>query len=204
VNKTIVKLFIAALLLTSRTSLSLAQEGAPSEGMSPEQQAIMTRMQEYSTPNEHHDVLKMFEGAWVADVKYWMDPAEEPGVSQGTSKGQMIMGGRFLEITFTGSMMEQPFEGRGLYGYDNIRKEYRNIWLDSMGTGIMVSSGQYDPATKTITEEGSMSCPITNSDRWYRGAIKIVDNDHYTYETFMKDAEGKEFRAMLITYTRQQ
>ena len=53
--------------------------------------------------------------------------------------------------------------------------------------------------------EGRMSCPITNErNRWYKAVTTFIDPDHYTYESFMKDADGKEFRSMIISYTRAQ
>ena len=58
---------------------------------------------------------------------------------------------------------------------------------------------------KHLAEEGSQSCPITNEPhRWYRASTIIIDADHYTYETFMKDTDGREFRSMVISYTRAQ
>lgn len=179
------------------------QEAAEAPEMTQEQKDIQARMQEYTTPTENHKVLEQMAGNWKTDVKFWMDPKGPVQEAQGTSEGKMIMNGRFLEQTYKGEMMGQSFEGRGLYGYDNLRKEYTTLWFDSMATGIMTSSAKYDPATKTFSEEGTMSCPITNeAHRWYRAVATFKDADHYTYESYMKDKDGKEFRGMLIEYTR--
>jgi hypothetical protein len=173
--------------------------------MSEEQKAMMERMKEFSTVNEHHDLLKSLVGTWKTTVKFWMDPAGQPEESEGTSEAKMIMGGRFVEQAYNGTAMGQPFEGRGLVGYDNLKKEYTSIWFDNMSTGIMTGAGQYDPATKVMTEEGSMSCPMTQeTHRWSKNVTTFTDDDHYTYESFMKDKEGKEFKAMSITYSKVQ
>ena len=67
----------------------------------------------------------------------------------------------------------------------------------------MVGSAQFDPATKTLNETGAMSCPLTmEKNRPMRSAWKIVDNDHNTYEAFMNDQDGKEYKAMEIAYER--
>lgn len=206
-NKIAFKMLVAGIFLLTGSVVGFAGDMAPAaqEEMTEEQKALQARMQEYSTPNEHHEFLKSLSGTWTTNVKFWMDPKGEAQESEGTSEAGMIMGGRFLEQKFNGAFMGQPFEGRGLYGYDNIRKEYTGLWFDNMATGIMISSAKHDPATKTMTEEGSMSCPITNErDRWYKAVTTFVDSDHYTYESFMKDADGKEFRSMIISYTRAQ
>ena len=204
--KTIVfKMLILGVVLFTGATILLAEEMKATEApaMTEEQKAMQARMQEFTTVNENHKALEALVGSWKTNVKFWMDPKGAPEESEGTSEGKMIMGGRFLEQTFTGTAMGQPFEGRGIYGYDNLRKEYTVIWLDNMATGIMISAGKYDPTNKTLTEVGSMSCPITNeAHRWYRAVTTLTDVDHYTYETYMKDKDGTEFKAMLITYTR--
>lgn len=187
---------------------AMAAEG-PSAGdqaeMAEEQKAVQARMEEFMTPNANHAVLKEYEGKWKAQVKFWMDPAGDPEISEGTVDAQMIMDGRFLEQKFNGTMMGQPYEGRGLYGYDNQRKEFTVLWFDSFSTGIMTGTAKYDPSTKIMTEDGSMSCPITNeAHRKYRASTTWKDVDTYVYESYMKDTEGKEFKGMEITYTRMK
>ncbi|MCA9402964.1 MAG: DUF1579 family protein, partial [Candidatus Omnitrophica bacterium] len=51
--------------------------------------------------------------------------------------------------------------------------------------------------------EGTFSCPLTNSERWNRSKTTFVDEDTWTFEMFMEDENGEEFRSMLITYTRR-
>ena len=43
---------------------------------------------------------------------------------------------------------------------------------------------------------------MTNGQIRFRGMMTLSDADHYTYEMFMKDDSGKEFRTMRIQYTR--
>jgi len=167
-----------------------------------EQKKMQERMKEYSTPNENHERLKSFAGNWKARVKLLMDP-QGPQEIDGTSQSKMIMGGRYLEQTFHATMMGQPYEGRGICGYDNLRKEYTGLWFDNKGTGTMRSAGKYDAASKTLTEEGTMSCPgSAETDGWYKAVTTLKDADHYTYESFRKDKDGKVFKTMSITYTR--
>lgn len=225
-NRNLTHLILALVLSLAYTPLAQAQDApapepiadetapiapsdatAPSaeaaETMTPEQQAMMANMQAYSTPNENHELLAGLAGKWSVKVTHWMKPGTEGEVSMGSMTSAMIMGGRFLEQNFSGSMMEQPFEGKGLYGYDNIQKKFNTVWYDNIGTGIMSTGGSYDTATKKLTEEGTMSCPMTNGERWYRAETTLTDNDHYTYETYMKDEAGAEFRSMLIEYSRE-
>jgi len=71
-----------------------------------------------------------------------------------------------------------------------------------MGTGIMLSEGDYDPATKTFTypsEEEMMPGVKTK----VREVIKITDKDHHTFEWY-EDRGGQETKTMEINYTRKK
>ena len=198
-------LWILLLVLgLSAAGVSVQAEDMMPGEMTAEQKEMMERFQAYQTVNENHALLKQLEGDWTAKIMHWMAPGAPAEEMMGAGAAQMTMGGRFLEQNFTGSYQGQPFVGRGVYGYDNIQQKFVSIWYDNMGTGIMMSyDSTYDPAAKKLTEEGNMSCPMTNNQRWYRAELTFgEDEDHYTYETFMKDENGEEYRAMLIEYTR--
>jgi hypothetical protein len=165
--------------------------------------AMMEKWKEFSTPNENHQVLGTLVGNWNYTIKWWMSPDAKPEESKGASEIEWIMGGRFIEHTVEGTSMGQPFEGMGIIGYDNEKKQYQSIWIDNMGTGIMTGSGNYDPDTKTLTDQGTFSCPA-EGQKSYRGVTKIIDKDNFTYEWYMTGPDGKEFRAMEIVYTRKK
>ena len=178
---------------------------APMPGMD---EAMMAKMKEFMTPNENHRVLDYFVGNWDYSMKFWMKPEMAPEETTGTSDGKWILDGRFLQQTVKGMSMGQPFEGLALIGYDNAKKEYRNIWLDNMGTGVMMSSSTYDPTAKTFTEKGSHSCPLENSgEKAFRAVIEVQDQNHYTYKWFTtppNEPTASEFKAMEINYTRKK
>lgn len=167
-------------------------------------EATMAKMKEYSTPNENHALLQSLAGIWEYTMKWWMSPDAPPEVSSGTNKIVSILGGRFIKQIISGTSMGQPFEGRGTMGYDNIKKKFVATWIDNMATGIMSSTSTYDPATKTFTEEGNTTCPLEESGtRSFKAMTKIIDENNFTYEMYLKDPGGKEFKAMEITYKRK-
>ena len=165
--------------------------------------AEMAKMEALMAPGEAHKVLEPLAGQWTYTSKFWMTPDGPAQESTGASTDSLIYGGRFLMQVVKGTMNEKPFEGLGFTGYDNIRKEYVSVWLDGVATGLMTSSGQYDAATKTITETGSHSCPLTGEkDRKVRSVVTLVDNDHKTYTAYAAGPDGKETKMMEISYTR--
>ncbi len=182
---------------------SVASDQAAAPEAAQDTDPKMEAWKKASSPGEHHKALEIFTGNWNYSMRWWQSPEAQPEESKGSNKGEWILGGRFVEQEVKGVAMGQPFEGLSITGYDNVKEEYNTVWLDNMSTGIMTSSSQYDAASKTFLEKGSFSCPMTGEkSRSFRGVIKIVDNDNYTYEMYGNDEAGKEFKVMEITYAR--
>ena len=180
---------------------------AEAKGSGMGKDAMMAKWMEISSPNENHKVLESLIGEWDHVVKWWDSPEMEPQVSKGSSKTSWIMGGRFIQQDVEGEAMGQPFQGMGITGYDNVAKKYISTWIDTMSTGMMKGSGQYDAATNTLTEEGIYSCPFKgdDTDKAYKTVITFVDENTYTYEMYSTGPMGGDvFRTMEITYTKKQ
>lgn len=193
---------LVLIALSLLTATGFAEETKPA--MTPEQQAKMAEIKKYMEPNEHHKALEPLIGQWKAKLQCWMDPQGQPELSEGTINNYWIMGGRFVQQDFKGVAMGQPFEGMGITGYDTIRAEYTSIWLDSMATGIMVSTGQLENGA--LSQSGTMSCPLTmEKARAMRSVWKIIDANHNTYEMYMTDPKtGQEYKGMEISCERVQ
>ena len=180
-----------------------ANEASKMDTKTPADQVMMEKMKKMTSPSDAHKILEPLAGKWNYTSKFWMTAEGNPEESSGTSEGLMVFGGRFLKEDFKGVWMNEPFNGLGYTGYDNIKEEYTTIWLDNMATGIMKMSGKYDAAKKMISFSGSNSCPLTGEkDRPGRSELTIVDNDHHTYVMYMTAADGKEFKGMAIDYVR--
>ncbi len=165
-----------------------------------------THMKEWmkaATPGEEHKTLATLAGSWKYTSKWWNDPTAKPSESTGTSTNKMVMGGRWLQAEAKGKAMGQPFTGMGLTGFDNVKKNFETMWIDSMGTGMAKGTGTWDATTKTITETGSFSDPTEKTmTKNYRAITKIMDKNNYTYEMFATGSDGKEYKMMEMTYKR--
>lgn len=179
-----------------------AAAGKEPPAMTPEQKAAMEKMQKAATPGAPHKILAQLEGKWKAEVKSWQDPKAPPTVSEGTSEAKMILGGRFLQEFFKGSFMDEPFEGIGLTGYDNVLKKFQGVWVDSMGTTMMTSEGTMDPSGKVMTCTMTYSDCMTGKATTARNVTKIVDHNKHMMEMYGPGPDGKEYLMMEITYTR--
>ena len=55
--------------------------------------------------------------------------------------------------------MGGKFEGAGLIGYDNLSKQFQQVWVMTMGTNIDVMTGTWDAETSTLEWKGKMTMP---------------------------------------------
>jgi hypothetical protein len=166
-------------------------------GVTPEMmQAMMEKMQ----PGPKHAELAKQVGEWDADCEHYM-PGMPVEKSKGTAKITMVMGGRFLREDFKGTVMGQSFEGQMLLGYDNNLKRYDSTWIDSMGTGTMVTHSKTDSPDELT---GSFYCPMVQKEVNARLVTKPVSNDEHIFEMYAPGPDGKEAMMMRITYHRKK
>jgi hypothetical protein len=152
-------------------------------------------------PGAPHAQLAELAGEWSYSITYWNGPGAEAQTIEGTAVKQMILGGRYLEETLTGEFLGRPLRGLGITGYDNVTREYVAIWLDNAGTTIGVYRGKgSDKGVRTLTS--TMHEPVTGSPLAVRTAMRVVDGDHHTFESYLTLPDGTEFLHMRVEYTR--
>ncbi len=88
-----------------------------------------------------HKALEYFAGRWRVEGKMWAAPGAPPTESVNSNEGEMILGGRYVRLTYRGEMMGQPFEGLQISGYDNIAKAYTTFWIDNSVDQLLPAEG---------------------------------------------------------------
>lgn len=190
-------MFCAAVLAAGPSAL--AQNGDQPGGAAEDPFAAMM---EAATPGPEHEMLKQFEGSWRARAVMWFGP--EPTTSEGTMTNTLVLDGRFLRHDYKADMMGQPFQGLGYWGYDKGRKEWVGTWMDTWGTGIMISGrGTYDAAGKAWTMHATYFNPETGEEEKQKEVVKVIDPDTHVMQMFMVGPGGEEQKVMEITYTRK-
>lgn len=155
-----------------------------------------------STPSAKHALLKQYIGNWKTESKFWQSPVQAPEVSKGTAKFTSVLGGRFIEQEFKGKMMGMPMTGKGLIGYDNAQEKFVSNWIDSMGTGVMVSSGSLEQDSNSIEMKGEFFCPLMKKNVITREVMSPVAKNSFKFEMFGPGMDGKEMKMLEVTYTR--
>ena len=116
----------------------------------PDSATIAKAWEDYMTPAETHKMLALENGFWNEEMTMWMESGAEPMKGTMTSEAKMLFGNRFQETMHEGDFMGMPFEGKSTLAFNNASQEFTSTWIDNMITGIMIMTGKYDEASKTI------------------------------------------------------
>ena len=158
---------------------------------------------EMASPGEHHKHIARMEGKWEVEASFWYTPDTKPQVASGLSTSRFILDGRYLETEYVSEVNGMPFAGRGIMGYDRVAGEYVDIWVDSMGTGIMVMRGSCSDDGRVITLKGEHVDPATRERIKIRSVTSFADDDHFRVEMWNRMPGGAEFKSMELSYTRK-
>ena len=187
-----------AVSLPAQPALASEHEPAMSEDMQKEMMVWM----KLAEPGPQHEGLARYVGSWKGEVFMWMAPGMEPMVDSSTAEGKMILGGRYLEFIHSGSFGGMPFEGRAIEAYSHLDQRYESTWIDNFGTLILFFTGSASADGSRREMKTSFSDPIKGGTTAYRTVFEWLDEDQFTYTTYMDKGEG-EFKNMMIKFTRQ-
>lgn len=154
--------------------------------------------QTFSKPGPEHEALKKMEGTW--DVQLTL-PGNLKGKGRMTSK--MECGGLWLERDLNANLGGLKLQTKSLDGYDPIKKKYISVQFDSLTTVPMSLEGDYDPATRTLTQTGE-GRDFDGSPEQVKSVFKQLDDDHQSVEVYRVYPDGKVAKHLTIEYTRRK
>lgn len=194
---------VAASVVLAGRGPAIAQEMGEVE-MPPEMQEAFAAYAELQQPSEHHAELAKWIGEWDCQVSVMMDPDAPPMQSRGSATFSWLHEGLWVKQEFRGEMMGQAFNGFGISGYDNFRKQYVDMWVDSMSTSMTTMRGSTMPGSDVVAMFGEMDEPMTGEiGKIVRNVITHHSDDHATFE-MQEVMYGEPFTVMQIEYRRRK
>ena len=198
------KLLTTVCLLFSLAFASAQEKAQEAPEPSPEDlQKMMAAYMEMIKPGAEHEEFKAFVGKWNAKGKMWMDTNAPPLESVAEVTFELALGGRYLFQHYESAESPfGPYKGMGVSAYDKGKKEYVHTWMDTAGTGIMVSTGKMVDGVMTLDSEPVFD-PMSQHDIAFRTTSKFIDDDNIHFEMHTLSEDGKpEFKVMEIEYMR--
>lgn len=176
-----------------------AQPGIPS----PEEMKKMQEAYENAAkPGKMHEHLTRDAGTWEGKVKMWEAPGQPPKESTCTSVLTPVFDGLFVKDEVHGTMMDKPFHGLGIYGFDNASQKFQVAWIDNFGSGIMNGTGELSSDGKTLTWTMTGNDPITKKPKAMREVDRHTGDDAMVMEMYEPGMDGKEMKIVEISFKR--
>jgi hypothetical protein len=150
-------------------------------------------------PGEEHKQLARLAGDWTFTSKFSME-GQQPEESTGTAKLMMTLDGRFLHEQNSGSMMNAPYNGIRVIGYNTGTKRYETVWSWTLSTGLLIMTGTSSDGGKTIRFEGSYD--EGQGPQKMVVTLRINGDDHFVYE--MGDPAQAGGPMLVLDYKRKE
>ena len=165
--------------------------------------ALMNTIPDAAEPGGEHERLQALVGDWKAETRAWRHAGATVEEGRGTVSNFWMLDGRFVGQEYKSRAQRPKYQGLGALGYDNIKKMYTSVWLDTMSTSIYAATGSCDTSGNVVTLEGVYQDPVTGTSVRCRSITRIINRKKYTFELFKEGSDGKLFKALDITYTRK-
>jgi hypothetical protein len=153
--------------------------------------------QEFERPGPEHAHMKEFVGKWDAVMEMGGQK------SKATAEYRTICDGMWLESDFEGDLGGIKFQGHGVDGYNQKKKKYVGVWVDSMSSAPLHFEGDIDPTTKLMVMSGESLGPDGKPQK-FKSTTEFKDKNHFTFKMYMVEPDGKEQPAFTIDYTRRK
>ncbi|MEX2186004.1 MAG: DUF1579 domain-containing protein [Pirellulales bacterium] len=158
--------------------------------------AALSQAQELPKPGQEHEKLKKLEGAWDAVLE------SQGQKHKATATYKSICGGMWMASDFQGDLGGIAYSGHGLDGYDQQKKKYVGVWVQSMSSAPMHYEGNLDD--KDVLVMTGTACDLEGKPEQFKNTTAWKDDDHFSFKMYMVDAEGKEQLAFTIEYARKK
>jgi hypothetical protein len=157
-----------------------------------------------ATPGKMQEHLVKEAGVWDGKTTMYM-PGAEPTEGECVSTITPMMDGRYVKCEIKGDMPGMgPFEGFGIYGFDNVLQKFVSSWVDNQSTGMMTGTGELSEDGKVMTWKCTFTCPITKKATALRQIETITGPNTKRFEMFGPDPKtGKDHKMMTIELTKK-
>jgi hypothetical protein len=167
----------------------------------PDDQSLEAMMK-LANPNENHELLEQMEGDWVIEWEHYYSPDAEPFTGTGESKNEMVLGGRFLQLSGNTIFNGEEKKLIQFIGYDNRLGYNFLIGMDEFGTYAIFCEGEYNREMNQWTFVGVDLDPTGTEDFPYRIELTVKGRNEFTMDTYIGN-EDEEVKAMSVKYKKK-
>ena len=153
----------------------------------------------YTGATKFHALFKKSVGTWSATVT----SPDSDGTSTAREVNEMV-GELWLSSSFKGQFMGQPFEGRGITGYDGEKKKYVGVWVDTMSDKVLVGEGDFEEDRQALVMNFPAKDEVTQKDIIQKHILKFVDANTRQFKIMVPGPDAKHSKEVLkIDYVKK-
>jgi hypothetical protein len=178
-------------------SVTAQQDGQ--HEMEMDMDAMMEVWLEAGRPGPEHEEMAQSVGMFDAHGTMYM-PDGSTSDWHGTVERNAIFGGRYIleHYRVEDMAMFGEFEGYGVAGFNKATGKYEQVWLDSLSTMMLMSTGQKDG--NEVTMYGSRADPMSGQTQKTKSVTTINDDGSFVLDMYMVMPQG-EMHEMTIRHT---
>ncbi len=148
-------------------------------------------------------LLQAYTGQWQGMTRTWFEPDKLADESSWQGTIYPILGNRFIQYDYTGSLQGDAFEGKALIGFNAMTKQFEMAWIDSLhqSTGIMYCQGHQ--TTTGFMVLGSFRASEDGPEWGWRTDFELLNSKQLRIRAYNISPEGMEYLGVETLYTRR-
>ena len=158
-----------------------------------------------------HKMLSKLAGKWNLNYKLWINPNYEPEEGSGSADAELILGGRFLQISMDYSLYEKELTSEHIFGYDTNVKRFSIFSIDEFGTDAIFEYGDFNVDKEAVVFTGidSISVNPSTGEKSYQYRLELYipteeEVNGFGFNTYFLDPEGKWKPLMETSFTKTE
>jgi hypothetical protein len=146
----------------------------------------------------HHALLHAMRGTWRGTTSTWFDPLKTPEDSPTEARVELLLGGRFVRLTYASSVMGTKHAGEMTFGYAD--EHFTIAWIDSFHTSNAITPLKGEPGRDAISCLGSYAA---GTETWgWRIAASLSEEGELLVQEWNISPAGQEDRAIEMRLRR--
>jgi hypothetical protein len=144
--------------------------------------------------------LKALEGSWQGTNRLWLDPTQEPDVSQTEMRITPVLHDTFVKLEYTWSFQGQPHEGLLLIGFKE-KGGFFAAWTDTFHVANDLMRFEGKPGAEGVVLGGTYK--VDDSPEWGWDIEIQLQGGAFSFLMFNIMPDGLRMPAVEAIYTRK-
>ncbi|MBX3463051.1 MAG: DUF1579 family protein [Planctomycetes bacterium] len=147
------------------------------------QAAALQRTAALAAPGEPHARLARLVGRWQVETTT-TDAAGEAHVDRGTLQGELLLGGRYVQLQVERSLAGGPLRGLQILGFHALHQVYTSSWRDDHSTWSVECSGAPGGHADRLVLHGTLVDARDPAGRPFRYELDFTDERRVDVRVF--------------------